>query len=226
MSRTITRATASLRVRRLPSVLLHACLIAVASLCFAPASAAAKNKIAVIDLRRAVADTEDGLRVQAKLQQMIDSRQSDYEAKEKAYLEAKADFEKLAKTKKTSEKLLRKKYAALEKMAADLQVAQVSYRREMQRQENELTYPIILHMRQLMRRLSGENGYDMVLSKEAVPYYRADLDITDRIIQMYNASQSTGATGKRPAGKKGPKSTPKKGPPPSKGKPKIKVPKR
>jgi outer membrane protein len=85
----------------------------------------------------------------------------------------------------------------------------------MQRQENELTYPIIMHMRKLMRRLSADNGYDMVLSKEAVPWYRADLDITDRIIQMYNASQSTG-----PA-KKGTKS-PKKGAtkPPPKGKPK------
>jgi outer membrane protein len=222
MSRTITRASASHRARRLPAALLHACLIAIATLCLAPQSAAAaKNKIAVIDLRRAVADTEDGLRVQAKLQQMIDSRQSDYESKEKAYLDSKAAFEKLAKTKKTSEKVLRKKYAALEKMASELQAAQVNYRREMQRQENELTYPIIMHMQKLMRRLSAQSGYDMVLSKEAVPYYRADLDITDRIIQMYNASQSTGSGGKKPAGKVGPKGPRKKGPPPSKGKPKA-----
>ncbi len=218
MSRPSIRA--SHRARRLPRALLHACLFAIATLCLAPQSAAAKSKIAVIDLRRAVSDTEDGLRVQARLQQMIDSRQSDYEAKEKAYLGAKADFEKLAKNKKTNENILRKKYAALEKMAAELQLAQVSYRREMQRQENELTYPIIMHMRKLMRRLSAQNGYDMVLSKEAVPYYRSDIDITDRIIQMYNASQSTGPTDKKPAKKKGSKSTPKKAPPSSKGRPK------
>jgi len=43
----------------------------------APQDACAKDKFAVIDLRRAVADTEDGLRVQAKLQQLFDSRQSE-----------------------------------------------------------------------------------------------------------------------------------------------------
>ncbi len=219
MSSISARLSFSHRTRRLAIPLFHAAWVVLVTLCMASPSAAAKNKIAVIDLRRAVADTEDGLRVQAKLQQMIDSRQADYEAKEKSYLDTKAAFEKMVKDKKTPEKTLRKKYAALEKMVADLQVAQVSYRREMQRQENDLTYPIIMHMRKLMRRLSAENGYDMVLSKEAVPYYRSDLDITDRIIQMYNASQGTG-TKKGPGAKKGPKKGAPKGKP--KGKPAAK----
>jgi len=212
MSSIPVRPTTTHRSRRLASALLHLTGVVLVTLCLASPSAAAKNRIAVIDLRRAVADTEDGLRLQAKLQQMIDSRQAEYEAKEKTYMEAKASFEKLVKDKKTPEKTLRKKYAALEKMVAELQLAQVNYRREMQRQENELTYPIIMHMRKLMRRLSADNGYDMVLSKEAVPYYRADLDITDRIIQMYNASQGTGTKkggDKKGAGKSKPKAKPK-----------------
>ncbi len=162
----------------------------------------AQSKIAVIDLRRAVADTEDGLRVQAELQQLFDSRQTEYEAKEKAYTEAKTEFEKLSKDKKTSDDDLRKKYAALEKMAFELQAAQMNYRREMQQKESQLMYPIVKQMLTLVRRLAGTNGYEMVLNKEAVPYYRADLDITDRIIQMYNAGNGAPEEGKKPEPKK------------------------
>lgn len=173
----------------------------------------AQGKVAVIDLRRAVADTEDGLRVQSKLQQLFDSRQTEYDAKEKAYTEAKNDLEKVAKDGKTAEAEVRKKYATVEKMAIDLRATQYNYRTEMQRQENELMYPIIKHMLTLVRRLSAQSGYDMVLSKDAVPYYRADLDITDRIIQMYNSSQGSEETpsGKGNDGSK--KGTPKTGAP-------------
>lgn len=169
-----------------------------------PSTAFAQAKIAVIDLRRAVADTEDGLRVQAQLQELFDNRQAEFDAKEKAVAQAKADFEKMQRAGK-SEGELRKKYAELEKMAIDLQSARVNYQREMSQKENQLMYPIIKQMLTLVRRLASQNSYDMVLNKEAVPYFRADLDITDRIIQMYNANQGgddKGAKPKKPAPKK------------------------
>lgn len=89
----------------------------------------------------------------------------------------------------------------------------MNYRREMQQKESQLMYPIVNQMLGLVRQLASKSGYDMVLNKEAVPYYRSDLDITDRVIQMYNSSQ--GAKGgapapKKPAGKDAPKATPKK----------------
>ncbi|MCA9623832.1 MAG: OmpH family outer membrane protein [Myxococcales bacterium] len=194
--------------------LLLTFLVALATTAMSPA-ARAEGKIAVIDLRRAVADTEDGLRVQAELQELFDNRQADYDSKEKAYTAAKTDFEKLSK-QKVSEAELRKKYAALEKMAFDLQQAQMKYRQEMQQKESQLMYPIVNQMLALVRQLASQNSYDMVLNKEAVPYFRSDLDITDRIIQMYNASQ--GSKGKpAPTPKpKAPAKTPAKAPAPKK----------
>jgi len=184
-------------------------LVVVATVLSVSASAKAEGKIAVIDLRRAIADTEDGLRVQAELQELFDSRQKEYEKKEKAYAAAKTDFEKLSKNKKTPEDELRKKYGDLEKMAFELQSAQMNYRREMQQKESQLMYPIVNQMLGLVRQLASKSGYDMVLNKEAVPYYRSDLDITDRVIQMYNSSQGSKGDGAKP---KAPKATPKKAP--------------
>ena len=173
----------------------------------APTAAWAQGKIAVIDLRRAVFDTEDGLRVQAKLQQLLDARQNDFEAKKKTYDDAQAELERLAKEGKTPDSELRKKYAAFEKLAIDLQTTQMKYKAEVQRQENDLVTPIIKQMMSMVRRLASQNGYDMVLAKEAVPYARQDLDITDRIIQMYNA-QTTSPEEKPPAKKGGKKEAP------------------
>lgn len=177
-------------------------LVILSGLLLTSAQAHAEGKIAVIDLRRAIADTEDGLRVQAELQELFDSRQKEYEEKEKSYTAAKAEFEKLSKSKKTPEAELRKKYGELEKMAFELQSAQMNYRREMQQKESQLMYPIVNQMLGLVRQLASKSGYDMVLNKEAVPYYRSDLDITDRVIQMYNSSQGAQGGGGKPAPKR------------------------
>ena len=71
------------------------------------------TKFAVIDLARAIADTEDGIRMKAELQELYDARQLEYDAKEKAVADAKAEYDALAKEGKTKDSALRKKYAAL-----------------------------------------------------------------------------------------------------------------
>jgi outer membrane protein len=38
----------------------------------------------------------------------------------------------------------------------------------------------------IIRRLATSQGYDLVVDKAAVPYSRSDLDLTDRVITMYN----------------------------------------
>jgi outer membrane protein len=207
-------STRSLSV--LARISARALVIALLAICLTPTLAAAQSKIAVIDMRRAVFDTEDGLRVQAKLQQLFDSRQTEFESKEKAYASAKTELEQLSKDGKTGDKELRRKYATLEKKAYELQSAQQTYRRDMQRQETEQINPIIKQMMVLVRRLAAQSGYDMVLNKDAVPYARSDLNITDRVIQMYNANQSSTSPGSKPKGKGKSKR-------PAKSKPKSKV---
>lgn len=161
--------------------------LAVALALLAPSVATAQSKIAVIDMRRAVLETEDGLRVQAKLKQLFDSRQTELEEKERTYGVAKTDFDRLVKSGRVGKEQLQQKAEALQQQALDLQNQLVSYRREMQLQEGELLNPIVQRLGQLVRQLASTSGYDMVLNKEAVPYFRSDLDVTDRIIQLYNA---------------------------------------
>ncbi|MBI4703612.1 MAG: OmpH family outer membrane protein [Deltaproteobacteria bacterium] len=189
-------------------------------LCAFPGLARAQARFAVIDLRRAVIETEDGLRVQAKLKQLFDSRQTELDGKQKDFQRAKEELDGEAKGGKLAKPELAKKLERLQQQAAELQTTLVEYQREMQRQESEATTPILQRMLSLVARLAAQSGYDMVVDKSAVPYFRSDLDVTDRIIQMYNVGAGPGPAEpkdtKKPAEKK-PAPPPAGDKPPGKG---------
>jgi len=42
----------------------------------------------------------------------------------------------------------------------------------------------------IITKVAREKGYDLVIDKRAAPYARPDLDVTDRVVQMYNSGDS------------------------------------
>jgi len=207
-------------VKRAARVLWRVVVMALVLVCVGRGTARAEVKIAIVDLRRAMTETERGLRVQARLKQLFDVKQAELDDKQKALQQGKADLEKDAKTGKMSKAELQKKYDTLQQQAMDFEKLAVDYQREMQRQDNELSTPIVQGLMALVRRVSSQNGYDVVIDKQAAPYFRSDLDITDRIIQLYNADEGLSGEGKE-SGTTAPKAgEPKKGQPdPKKGQP-------
>jgi outer membrane protein len=160
---------------------------------FAPATAAAEGtpgKIAVIDVRRAVLETEEGLRVQATLKKLFDSRQVELDQKQAGLQRDKEELEKDAQAGKVAKETLQKRYEQLQKQFVDLQTVSVEYQREMQRKETELTNPIVNKVMGIVRRIAAQDGFEMILDKSAVPYFRSDLELTDRAIQMVNSGQA------------------------------------
>ena len=190
--------------------------MALVLVCVSRGTARAEGKIAIIDLRRAMTESERGLRVQARLKQLFDVKQAELDEKQKGLMAGKAELEKDAKAGKLGKELLQKKYDALQQQAMDFEKLAGDYQREMQRQDNELSTPIVQGLMALVRRVSSQNGYDIVIDRQAAPYFRSDLDITDRLIQLYNAEEG-------PAGEdKGPGATPPKPGEPKKGQPETK----
>jgi outer membrane protein len=173
----------------------------------APASAegapSAPLKIAVIDVRRAIAETEQGLRVKATLTKLADIRQGELESKTRQLQSDKEALEKEAQNGRSSKEALQKKYEKLLQQDAEIQRLQVDAQREMQRKEQELTTPILAGILDAVKRIAAQEGFEMVLEKSAVPFFRADLELTDRAIQMYN-----GSAGATPAGKGAPPAPP------------------
>src|SRR5438105_3731875 len=175
-------------------VRLHALALCLFVGLLAPAAFAQQLKFAVVDVQRAVMETEDGLRAQATLKKFFDKRQQELDAKQTELQKQREEIEKQSKV--ISQQALQKRMEDWQKQMVELQTVFVEYNKELQKKQGELTQPIYGKIVGLLRRMATQDGLDAILEKQAVPYMRNDLDLTDKIIQMYNS----GVAGAAPAG--------------------------
>jgi outer membrane protein len=160
-------------------------------------TAAAETKVAVVDTQRAVMETEDGLRAQASVKKFFDSRQRDLDKRQNDLRKEKEDIEKQRGV--LSKASLQNRVEKWQRQAVELQTAYVDYNKELQNKQYEMTQPILEKALAIISRLARQEGFDVVVDKQAVPYVRTDLDLTDRVITLYNqgsASEKPANTGK------------------------------
>ena len=167
-------------------------------------SARAEMKVAVVDVQRAVMQTEDGLRAQATLKKVFDSKQQELNKKQADLQKQREDIEKQSKV--LSKEALQKRVDDWQKAMVELQGVFVEYNKELEKRQKELTDPIFEKIMGIVKRLATSEGYDLVVDKQAVAYIRSDLDLTDRAIQLYNSGGSAPA----PAAPAGGAAQPKK----------------
>lgn len=155
----------------------------------APGSASADGaSIAVVDLQGAVMQTEDGIRAQATLKKLFDKRQQDLDGKQQKLAKMREDIERQSKV--LSREALARRMDFWQKEMISLQSVFVDYNKELTKKQGELTQPIIKRMVAIIGKLAEKNGHDLVLDRQAAPYARPDLDLTDKVVAMYNAGES------------------------------------
>lgn len=158
-----------------------------------PVEAESAAKVAVVDTQRAIMETEDGLRMQATLKKLFDSRQRELDKKQVDLQKERDDIEKQRGV--LSQEALTKRVEKWQREMMQLQTVFVEYNKEMQKKQNELTQPIFQRAMGLIRRLATQKGFDLIVDKQAVPYVRSDLDLTDQLITLYNSGAIGGAEG-------------------------------
>jgi outer membrane protein len=150
-----------------------------------PGIASAQAKVGVIDVQRAVASTEDGLRAQATLKKLFDSRQQELNKKQTDLQRQREDIDKQAKV--LPKDALTKRIDDWQKQMMDLQAVFLEYNKELEKKQKELTDPVFEKILQIVKRIATSENIDVVLDKATVAYVRTDLDLTDKAIQMYNS---------------------------------------
>jgi outer membrane protein len=181
----------NLPLRRLLAVSVAALTLSFGSAAFAQA------KVAVVDVQRAVMQTEDGLRAQATLKKLFDSRQQELNRKQQELQKQREEIDKQAKV--LSKDALQKRIEDWQKQMVELQTVFVEYNKELEKKQKEITDPIVERVLGIVKRLATTEGFDMVLDKNAAAYVRGDLDLTDRLIQLYNSGGAPGAATQAPA---------------------------
>jgi outer membrane protein len=157
----------------------------------AVAPAAHAEGVAVVDLQGAVMQTEDGMRAQATLKKIFDRRQQDLDATQVQMQKMRQDIEKQARV--LSREAISKRMESWQRDMLKLQGTFVDYNKELQKRQGELTQPIVKRMVAIIERIARQQGYSVVIDRAAAPYVRADLDLTDRVVQMYNSGEGAGA---------------------------------
>ena len=163
----------------------------------APAVAFGQHKIGVVDISRALAETEDGRNAKAKLKELFDSRQKSLDKQKNDLMAMKESVEKQASV--LSQDVLAKKSQELQKAFANLQTTYMEFQKELAAKEAELTKDILARMERIVRRIGQKEGFTLVLDRNeaGVVYVPSSYDLTDLLIQEYNSGGGAAAKGKQ-----------------------------
>lgn len=155
----------------------------------APNLYAQATRIAVVDLQRALNETEDGRRAKARLKRLFKRRQQTLDKRQGELKALKEDIERQKNV--LSREALQKRVEAYQKAFIELQSTYVEYQRELAQKEAQLTRSIIARMERILRRIGQAEGYELIVERNegGVIWVPTNLDVTDLVIQRYNAGE-------------------------------------
>ncbi|HSN81569.1 MAG TPA: OmpH family outer membrane protein [Polyangiales bacterium] len=155
----------------------------------------AQVKIGVVDLQRAINETEDGRQAKRRLKKLFDERQQSLNQKQENLKTQKESLERQQEV--LSEDALRKKVDQYQADLMDLQNEYVQYQQELSTKEAELTQKILEKMQEILRRIGQTDGYTLIIeaNEGGVVFVPSNLDLTDVLIQRYNRQAKQGDTG-------------------------------
>jgi len=157
---------------------------------FIVTAAAAQAKMAVVDLQGAMIQTEDGLRAAATLRNYTHSRQAELDRRQEDLQREQGDLQKQARL--LSRRALQRRTEHWQRRMVSVQTKFIEYNKQLQKKQSDLMRPIIRKMFKVIKRVANREGYDIVVDRAAVPFARSDLDLTDRVVQLYNSGGGGG----------------------------------
>jgi outer membrane protein len=140
-------------------------------------------KIAVVDMQRALHETEDGRKAKSTLKKLFDERQKTLDKQQNDLKALKESLDKQHDV--LSPPVLAKKQEELQKAFTELQTTYMEFQRELAAKD------IIERMQRIMRRVGQSDGYTLVLERNesGVVFVPSNYDLTDVLIQRYNAGE-------------------------------------
>jgi outer membrane protein len=160
-------------------------LAAVVAVCGWTAAAWAETKIGVVDIQRALTETDAGKKAKEKLSQRAEKMQADVKAKQDELQKMEAELQKQASV--LSGEAKRDKEKDYERKKRDLAETYRDYQEELQQAQAQALQPIVKDLEQVIEKLGKDGGYSLILEKTAgVIYSPKEADVTDQVIKAAN----------------------------------------
>ncbi|WP_456384775.1 OmpH family outer membrane protein [Desulfolithobacter sp.] len=156
------------------------CGMAMVMLAGQPVQAAAP-KIGVVNVQKALQSSDAGKEAQSAMEKKLKELQEQFRQEEDALLALQKEIEK--KSSVWSDDTRREKVIELNKKRRDLQLKQDDANMELKRLREKKYGPILKTLEQVVEEVAKENGYTVVLPRNAVLYYSETIDMTKDTIQ-------------------------------------------
>jgi outer membrane protein len=186
-----TRAALRSLLRRLTSRHAAALLVA-APLAVAAPRIYAQARVAVVDMQRAARETQQGQRALGNLRGLFQKRQEDLDARQQTLTRLRDSLQKEAKESQADQAALQQRMQDYQKQFVDLQQNYLQYQQELSERETELTKAIYANMDKVIRQVGTQEHYTAIFDQQGVIWSPQDMDLTDRVIQLYNQQYPPG----------------------------------
>jgi outer membrane protein len=151
-------------------------------------TALADTKVATVDVQRALLQTEEGMRAAATLQNFTKKRQGELDGLQEALQKEQDDLRKQSAF--LSRGAFQRRTEHWQRRMLDVQTRFIQYQKELATKQQELTGPIMQKLFGAIRRVAGRKSVDIIVDRAAVPFARADLDLTDMVVQTFNSGDT------------------------------------
>ena len=149
-------------------------------------------KIGVVDGQRVLETSTAGQAARAQIKESYQRMEEDMKKRGAEFEELKKQFERNAMVMSQEKREDSQREMQIKQM--DLQQLGKKYSGDLKEQEQKLTERIQKDVLELVAEIGKEEGYLLIVSKPAVLYNPTAIDLTDKLIQKYNAKYGKGQT--------------------------------
>lgn len=146
-------------------------------------------KIGVVDLIKALNESDAGKKAKADLEILIKTKQTSIDEKGKEIEKLKADLEKQASV--LSADARKSKEDELEKHIREYQRIVTDSQTDVKKKEGEFTGEILKDLRAIIEKIGQEGNYTMIIenAEGIILYSKQDQNLTEQVIKRYNESK-------------------------------------
>jgi outer membrane protein len=143
-------------------------------------------RVAYVDLQRALGEIEDGQELRQRLERELQRRQEQFNEKQQEVQQFQEEME--SGFEMLNPEAQREKLEEYQTKLSELQQLYQQYQQELSRQEMEGTSQIFDRMVEIIKTISEERGYTLVLEKtqSSLLYADTSMDFTAEVIERYD----------------------------------------
>jgi outer membrane protein len=164
-------------------------LVAVLALCMGQIAHAEGPKIGVVDLIRALNESDSGKKAKADLEGLIKEKQTDIDKKGKEIEKLKGELEKQSSA--LSPDARKSKEDDLEKSLREYQRLVTDAQNDVKKREGEFTGEIVKELRTLIEKTGTDEGYTLIIenAEGIILFSKKELDLTEKVIKKHNETK-------------------------------------